>query len=154
MIYRNLHASIMRFCQEFATSFVGGVTPTFENFDASWQEAELPDNDLIGYFALTYTMNDHFVEGSVQIGYSVKEDKNLFRLVNAIDTLASHLKPTDKLPIYDADTGSLLGHMVCTNGTSVFPVAGSKTRPVQFIGVNFLTTTTYQIEGTNWSGSL
>lgn len=151
-IYRNLHASLMRFCQEFSQLFTPGVTPTFTNFDAAWDESELPRSDLIGYFALTYEINDQIVEGSFQVGYSTLDDRNLFRLVNAIDKLAEQLKPSSKIVVYDAETGIARGHMICKNGTRVMPVAGSKNRPVQFVGVNFTTTLTYQITGDVWQG--
>lgn len=145
MMYRNIHSSLMRFCQEFIDSLEDGDSPQFQNFDATWDDAELPNTDLCGYFALTYEVNDQFVEGSFQVGYSTREDRNLFRLVSAMDRFITTLLPTNKITIYDADTGSKLGLMVIKNGTRIMPVSGSKNRPVQFIAVSFITTVTYEL---------
>lgn len=145
MMYRDLHASLMRFCQTFANEVNGGVTPSFTNFDASFEDTDLPPNDLTGYFALTFTVDDGMVDGSFQVGYSTFDDLNLFRLVDAMDQLLARLLPMNKLTVYNADTGNPVGLMVIKNGTRLMPAVGSKTRPVQFIAVQFLTTMTYQL---------
>ena len=151
MIYRDLHASLMRFCQEFSESFTAGVNPTFTNFDSTWDEAELPKQDLMGYFALTFAVDDGIIEGSFQVGYSTWDDTNLFRLVDAMDVLINHVLPTKKITIYDADTGIAKGLMICKNGTRLMPAAGAKNRPIQFVAVQFITTLTYEITGDVWN---
>jgi hypothetical protein len=141
LIYKDLHASIMKFCSNFAVN--SGAT--FVNFDNSWDEAELPEGDVCGYLGLSFELDDQFVSGTVQIGFSTKNDKNLFRLSNHIAELVELLRPTNKIRVYNADTGGDAGGMVIQNGTKVMPVSGSKSRPVQFIAVAFLTTVTYDL---------
>lgn len=117
------------------------------NFDSSWDDADLPTTDVIGPLGLSLELDDHLVSGTVQIGYSTLDDKNLFRLTKHIDDLLELLRPTNKIKLYDADIGGLLGAMVIQNGTKVLPVSGSKARPVQFIIFAFLTTVTYELPG-------
>jgi len=154
MIYRDLHASLMRFCQEFADTFEEGSRPVFVNLDNSWDEGELPKDDITGYLSLSYEINDQLVEGTFQVGYSSRDDTNLFRLVAAIDKLADRLRPMNKIQLYDADTGDAVGLMICKNGTRVMPVSGSKSRPVQFVAVAFATTLTYSIPADIVSGEV
>lgn len=145
-MYLDLHASLLRFCADMRDN-MGSLIPSYVNFDAAWDEAELPDGPIIGNMGLTFECDDQFIEGSFQVGFSTKNDENLFELVKAVNTIHQRLLPTSKLKIYDATTGVEKGHMVILNGTRVMPVAGSKTRPIQFIAVQFATTITYQLPG-------
>ena len=146
-MYLDLQASIMRFCNDFKLSMGTGIIPEFVNFDSSWDDAELPNGHCIGYMGLTFGIDDQLVEGSVQIGYTTQNDTNLHDLSRAIDVLVKRLLPTNKLKIYDASTGAEKGYMVILNGTRVMAVAGSKSRPVQFVAIQFATTTTYKLDG-------
>ncbi len=145
MIYDDLHTSLLRFCQTFAES--QDQEMEFRNFDSSWSEDELPPLDVVGTLGLSFEFNDHLIDGSLQIGVTTLQDKNLFRLTSIVSKLLESLRPTNKLTIYSAETGAKIGLLVIRNGTRVMPVAGSKTRPVQFIAVNFSTTVTYQLPG-------
>ena len=143
MIYKDLHASIAKFCATFGTN----SNATFVAFDNSWDDADLPEGDIVGPLGLTFELNDQLVEGSVQIGFSTKDDKNLFRLSDQVAKLTELLRPTNKIQMYDATTGGKVGDMVILNGTKVMPVAGTKSRPIQFVAISFLTTVTYQLPG-------
>lgn len=145
MIYDDLHVSLLRFCQTFAES--QEIPLESRNFDASWEEDELPPSDVIGTLGLSFEFNDHLIDGMVQIGVTTIRDRNLFRLTSTVSKLLELLRPTNKITIYSAKSGAKLGLLVVKNGTRLMPAAGSKTRPVQFIGVNFLTTITYQLPG-------
>ena len=145
-MYRDLQVSLMRFCNDLKSNF-GATIPEFINFDAAWDESQLPDSPVLGYMGLTFEVDDQFVEGSFQIGFTTKNDENLFLLSESINKILLRLLPTSKLKIYDATTGSEKGFMVVRNGTRVMPVAGSKTRPIQFVAVQFATTTTFKLPG-------
>lgn len=143
MILKNLHVSILRFCSDFMTELPAGSE--FMNFDAAPDEDEMPRKDVCGPLALTFQVDDHFIEGSVQIGISTYEDINNFRLNESMDKLLSLLLPTSKLKIYDASTGVVLGSMIVTSPVRVMPTVHTRNRPLQFIAINFQTTTTYQL---------
>lgn len=145
-MYLDLQRSLLRFCNDFKDNF-GNIIPEFVNFDAAWDESELPNGPVIGTMGLTFEIDDQLVEGSFQIGFSTLNDTNLFLLSESIDRIVKRLLPTSKLKIYDATTGVEKGYMVIRNGTRVMPPAGSKTRPVQFVLVQFATTTTYKLMG-------
>lgn len=141
MIYKDLHTSIIRFCRDYAETW---GPASFVNLDAAWDEAQLPEGDLVGPMGLSFEIDDQLIEGSVQIGYSTINDKNLFRLVDKVSGLAELLRPGSRIPIYDADSGALVGQLMIMNGTRIMPISGTKHRPLQFIGINFGTTITYQ----------
>jgi hypothetical protein len=144
-LYRDLHASLLRFCSDFSTSFSDNV-PSFINFDAAGDENSLPASDIIGPLALSFELDDHLLMGTVQIGYSTWGDANLFRLVERVDTLLELLKPTCRINVYDAtgEVTSPKGFIVIQNGTHVMPVIKGDTRPIQFIAIHFMATNTFK----------
>lgn len=145
MLYRDIHASLLRFCMDTSDQWFENV-PQFVNFDSAADEELLPKADLIGPLALSIMLDDHLINGTVQIGYSSWADTNLFRLVERMDALLELLKPTCQIPLYDA-TGAagVKGLLVVENGTRLMPVVVGKTRPVQFIGINFSSTLTFTL---------
>lgn len=151
-LYRDLHASLLRFCSDFAFTISDlDHKPVFVNFDASMEEGDLPNSDAMGPLALSFELDDHLLMGTVQIGYSPWEDANLFRLVERVDTLLELLKPGCKINVYDAggtDTTPPKGLLVVQNGTHVMPVIKGEIRPVQFIAIHFMCTNTFQLATT------
>ncbi len=147
MIYRDLHASLLRFCVDFGDRC--DPKPAFVNFDASGDENSLPKSDILGPLALSFELDEHLLDGTVQIGYSTWDDTNLFRLVERVDALLDYLKPTAKLPVYDSQnmTSTPKGYLVVENGTRVMPVIKGDTRPIQFIALKFSSTVTFQLPG-------
>lgn len=140
-IYANIHASILRYISNFGA--VHSMVP--KNFDDSWDEAELPNANVVGMLGLNIDVEDHFVTGSVQCGISTWEDTNLMLMTRYIDRMLTDLLPTKSLAVYSADTGEKMGLMKVLTGTKVMPVIGSKTRPLQMIAFTFQTTSTYTL---------
>jgi hypothetical protein len=145
MIYRDLHASLLRFCVDFSQGC--DPKPEFVNFDASGDENSLPKSDILGPLALSFELDEHILSGTVQLGFSTWDDTNLFRLVERVDAMLELLKPTSKLPIYDSTnmTSDVKGWIVIENGIRVMPVIKGDTRPIQFIAVKFSSTETFRL---------
>lgn len=142
MLVRNIHASILRFCSDFAEA----NNLTVVNFDAhADDDTALPPGDLIGMAGLSWNVDDHFVEVNVMIGISTEEDTNLFRMINLLDPLFESLLPTKRINAYNADTGDKAGNFVVENGTRAMPVGGSAARPLQFIMIGLKSTMTFNL---------
>jgi hypothetical protein len=143
MILENLQVSLLRFCEDFRLSYV--PLGTFINFDAAPDEEQMPRTDVVGPMALTVEVDEHFIDGTVQIGISTYEDVNNFRLSKGMSNLLEKLLPSTALPVYDATSGAVLGKMVVKSPVRLMPVINGKTRPVQFIIFSFATTQTYDL---------
>lgn len=142
MINRNLHASLLRFCADFAEQFPG---MTALNFDAHADESTIPANDVIGMSGLAFRVQEHMIHTTVMFGLSTVEDTNLFRLTAQMDALFELLLPTKRIRVYDADSGADVGWMVVEDGTSVMPVSGSTTRPLQYVLVSLSTSLSFHL---------
>lgn len=144
-LYRDLHASLLRFCSDFAYQFLD-FRPTFVNFDAQADEGSLPKSDIVGPLALSFELDEHLLIGTVNIGYSTWDDMNLFRLVERVDMLVELLKPGGRIAVYDStgEVTSSKGALVIQNGTRVMPVVPGETRPIQFIAIQFTSTNTFK----------
>lgn len=140
MLVRDLHASILRFCSDFAAEHNMEVV----NFDSHADESTMPKADAIGMMGLSWEVDEDFLDVSVLIGISTLDDTNLFRLIEKISYLYELLLPAKKISVYDADSGEEIGLFVVKNGTRALPVGGSTSRPVQHIMVGLASTITFQ----------
>lgn len=141
-LVKNLHASMLRFCADFAS--VRGLAPV--NFDAHADETTIPDGALVGMSGLSWDVDDHFLSVNVMFGVSTKDDTNMMYLITILDELYELLLPTKRIRAYDADTGQEIGWFVINNGTRALPVGGSAVRPLQHIMVSLLSTVTFNLE--------
>ena len=142
MILRDIHASLLRFCADFSERYPGMAV---ENFDAHADESTIPKSDIVGLSGLSIALDDSFVSTKLMIGISTLDDMNLFRLMDRMDVLLDRLKPTQRLPVYDADTGIEKGWMIVENGTTLMPVGGSKARPLQYILISLATNLSFNL---------
>lgn len=147
--YEHLEASLLNFCLRFADAMIAqGVTDRElepYNFENVGSEDELEEKDLVGISNLSIEMDDHFLELELLIGISTYDDLNNFRLRKLCGYLFEELKPTNALPVVDADTGLPLGgKMLVLNGTRMMPVTGN-TRPTRFFIVQLKATLTQEL---------
>ena len=136
MIFRDVQVSCLKFCNDFSLKHPGMQA---ENFDAHADESILPMSDLVGLSSLSLVLDDKMAAISLMIGISTLVDTNLFRLSALVDELLQSLVPTNKIKLFDADTGIEKGWMVVQNGTRVLAVGGSSARPLQYVSLNLLT---------------
>jgi len=142
MIYDDLWASCVKFCQDKITSITveGVASPQFLDFDTHATLTGLPDADLLGIRGFSFEVDDHLVHISVLFGVATKsDDTNLFRHRAMISRLFQDLIPMKQIACVDATTGVVKGMLVAQNGTAVLPVTSADTRPLQFIAVQFQT---------------
>jgi hypothetical protein len=139
MLVRNLHASVLRFCSDFAETH--GLTSV--NFDAHADDSSLPPGDVVGMSGLSWDVDDEILSVNVLFGITTQEDTNLFKLIEKMDLLFDLLLPTKLIPAYDADTGERIGEFVVRNGTKALPVQGTEARPLQFVMVGLVSTVTF-----------
>lgn len=143
MIYSDLHASVLRFCAEFAEAH---NVPKVVNLDAYGEESDLPETDFLGMSGLSAYDEDVTVECSVMIGISTRDDTNLFRMSKIAAALFERLAPRQRVTIVDAESGAEAGWMIALAGTRLLPVSGGKTRLIQFVQVEFVTSRGYKPE--------
>ena len=138
-LVKSLHTSMLRFISEFANEY--GLETV--NMDAHGDESTLPQKDFIAVSGLSWDVDDGFLNVNVMFGISTLEDTNLFRLVELVGELFEKVLPTMRINAYDADTGEKVGNFVVRNGTRALPVGGSTVRPLQYVMVGLLSTTTF-----------
>lgn len=141
MILEDINASILRFCADFADAH---TNMTVINFDANADEASLPLNDVIGISGVTVAADESQCEVTMLFGVSTRDDTNLFRLNRCIAELFEMLLPEQRIRLYDANTGQAKGYLVAANGTRTLAIGGSATRPLQYVMVQLLSTSTFQ----------
>lgn len=142
MILRDIHASMLRFCSDFAALYPGMEVV---NFDAHADETTVPKTDIIGISSLSIRTDEHLVEVKGMLGLSTLDDTNLFRLMELMDVLYDRLLPTRRIQLYDAATGVANGVLILDNGTTVLPVGGSDARPLQYVMVSMSSTRTLKL---------
>lgn len=138
MIYQNLWGSIVAFTNDIIDNRRVAYPDNsieFIDWEAHANIYELPDTDLIGTTALTFTEEEPEVFSvSFAIGVSTfTDDKNLFRLRDYVGKVFSQLRPELKIAYYDHQTQEQLGWLLLVDGTIVAPMTKADARPLQFI---------------------
>lgn len=143
MIYEDLHGSLVAFVNnviEDRKLKYADVPIDFIDWEAHANVQELPDTDLLGTTAVTFTEEDpELFSGSFSVGVSsYASDKNLFRLRNYVGEVFRRLRLGEKIPYYDREALVQRGWLYITNGTSVLPMTKADVRPLQFVQCNFV----------------
>ncbi|HYG34262.1 MAG TPA: hypothetical protein VEC99_05735 [Clostridia bacterium] len=133
MIIKDIHASLLKFCSDYASNHEG---MTVVNFDAHADDTTLPANDVIGLAGLSVTAADRFLSIKALIGISTLNDTNLFRLAEKIAELFERLMPESRIDVVDAATGEVKGWMIAMDGTTMLASEGTKARPLQHVAVS------------------
>lgn len=135
---QSLYLSLMAFAKGFNPAL------DFVNFDASSDEDQIPNKDVIGPMALTFEEDEHILTGSMQVGISTWQDKNNLRLMSLIDPLFVRLQATKTIDLYQAGlpTRQKVGDIVILNGTRLMPALEGRTRILQFVAIRFNATNT------------
>jgi hypothetical protein len=142
-LYENLHSSLVVFVQGIIEDRKPAHPETaieYIDWEAHANTLELPDTDLIGTTAITFTEDEpHVFGGSFTIGISsFASDKNLFRLRNYVGSTFGRMRPESKIPLYDQEACVQLGWLHVVDGTTVMPMTKADTRPLQFIQCSFI----------------
>lgn len=137
-MYENFWGSIVSFCNDVADSrkvLYPTVDIEYIDWEAHANIQELPDADLIGSTAVTFTEEaPEIFSMSFTIGVSTHaSDKSLFRLRNYVGEIFSRLRPGQQIPFYDSVTAAQIGWLNITDGTMVMPMTRADVRPLQFI---------------------
>lgn len=139
-IYRNIHASIMRFCNDFIEEMdPHDITLKFVNFDAHEEITEFPDGDLVGFGDFALQIDAEFSTVICSFGITTQNDPNNVRHAIAMDYLLEKLMPLEKIMVRNAETGEEIGWMVVSGDVSVLAPTKTDTRAVQFVVVTMQT---------------
>ncbi|MBC2806551.1 hypothetical protein ACCS91_33425 [Rhizobium ruizarguesonis] len=142
-MYENLWGSIVA----FANDVIDDRKPIHPNakiryvdWEAHANIQELPEADLIGTTAITFTEDEpEMFHGSFTIGVSTYgNDHHLFRLRNYVGEVFKRLRPTSKIGFYDHQTLEQKGWLHIVDGTIVMPMTRADVRPLQFIQCQFI----------------
>lgn len=135
-IYENLWSSLVNFCNDV----LEGKDASYVDWESHANLQELPDGDLIGTTALTFTEEEpELFTGSFAIGVSTQtSDVGLFRLRSYVGEVFSKMRPGMKIALYDAASVTQLGWLHVVDGTHVMPMQRADVRPLQFIQCNFV----------------
>lgn len=113
--------------------------PLFD-FDAQGDNPTYPAHDYIGLWSVTTTQRGTMFDVSCMIGIGIFHDRALDRHDTVIDQVQNALQPMASIPLYNAANGALTGErLTVIDGVSVLPMSKSDERPLQFLGVTFVT---------------
>lgn len=137
-IYRDVQASLLRFCQEFRANMgPKGFELGFINLDAHADHASWPDGDFIGMGELTV---DLMSIDEVQVAFAIAtaSDPNLLRMSQLVNELTNFLLPGSAIVVLDAVTGIPRCNLVVTEGVRIGAPLPTKSQPMTPIMVNLL----------------
>ena len=130
--YRDIHASILRFVNQFAVDQTGlGKPLSAVNLDAFANPTTWPSQDFIGISEFRMDMS---VPPVVQLALviSTKDDKNLFRMEGFINSLLNKLSaPNMAILIVDALAGTPRGRLNLLEQTRVETVIHTESQPAK-----------------------
>lgn len=139
LVAMDIDASLKRFCVLFANALTE-TTVTYEDFDSHADDSSVPPGDLIGVAGVSISISHPFVRVETMIGISTEGDTNLKRLKIYMARLFQKLSPLKTIPVLDYVTGDAKGFMIAQDGTTLLPVGGGESRPIQYVMVRFETT--------------
>jgi hypothetical protein len=142
-MYENIWGSVVAFSLTVVDNRrleYPNVTIDYLDWEAHANVQELPDCDLIGSTAITFTEDQpEIFNGSFTIGVSIyADDKSLFRLRNYVGEVFNRLRPGMKIPFYDHKTLEQKGWFHIVDGTIVLPMTRADARPLQFVQCQFI----------------
>lgn len=132
--YRDTRASLMRFISDFAAVRSEMVAL---NLDAFAAPLEWPVGDFIGLAEFQMDVDDKFLRPAAAFVISTRDDKNLFRMEQAVNDLLELLTPGRRVLMIDAQTGGPRGNLVVRNRTRVGTVEHTDTQPARPVMVSF-----------------
>lgn len=136
--YRNVQASLIRFCRDFADEMTPhGFSLGFLNLDAHADDTTWPDGDFIGMGELNVDVMEQD-EVMVSFAIATDNDSNLLRMSELINELANRLLPNSQIKVYDAETGAVVSSLFVTNGVRIGTPIRTKSQPLQPITLRLL----------------
>jgi hypothetical protein len=137
-VYNNARQSLFKYCQELALSLNAseGYNLTVINFDAHADLNSLPAQDIIGVADFSLTSDDGLLILSASIRVGTEGDADIARLENIINVIFDQLQPANSLDLVDFDSSAKIGNLKIMNGTTVYPVMKTKTRPLKSVGIS------------------
>lgn len=135
-LYENIWASLVNFCNDV----LEGKDAQYVDWEAHANLHELPEGDLIGTIAITFTEEaPELFSGSFSIGVSTQtNDVSLFRLRSYVGEVFSKLRPGMQIALFDRESMIQLGWLHVVDGTHVMPMQRADARPLQFVQCNFV----------------
>lgn len=135
--YLDVQKSLLAFCKNFAED-----NPSFnfmiEDFDAHADINEFEKANYIGIMEYEFEDSGGPIEVDTMIGVMMLHDDKIRNLRELIGQLAMRLRPGSSVPVVNGSTGDALGRLKVSD-MRVLPISReAKNRPVQFIGVHFL----------------
>lgn len=137
--YRDCLFSLLAFCKKFAED-----NPSYdfviEDFDGHADINEFEDSNYIGIMEYEFEDDEGPIEVTCALGIMMFQDTKIQSLRALMSQLMMRLRPGTKIPLVVSDTGARIGTLTVARPTRALPISReAKNRPVQFIGVRFLT---------------
>ena len=148
-LFKNIRASLAANTQSHINNMAsaGVTTQAVKNFDfdAISEIKELPQEDCLGFGALTLTNDENTLGGAFMLIVSTYNDLGTLRLIDIMDYLFDTVQPGMKIPLLRYSDGTKLGDLIVETGSTVLPVEKTKTRPLQAINVRFKSSLTQSL---------
>lgn len=137
--YHNIQSSLLRFCSEFQEDMLPeGFNLGVVNLDAFTDEDKWPQGDFVGIGEFNVDIEELYM-GQCMFAIATDQDTNLYRMGKLIQHLSGKLIPGSQLPIYDAESGQIIGGLYVLNGTRIGSPIATKTQPIQPVSIRFET---------------
>lgn len=136
-IYEDTLKSLLKFCKDFSDARPL-LNFKIEDFDAHADINEFASANYIG--VMEYEMMDSGgpLEVTCMLGIMSFQDTKIITLRKTVGELAAKLRPGARIDLVNGSTGQKLGNLIVSS-MQVLPISReAKNRPVQFIGVHFL----------------
>lgn len=136
--YDNIQASLLRFCADFRDAMVPlGYDIEALNLDGFTDEDQWPNKDFIGVGNVNIDITE-FYEISLAFAISTKGDTNLHRMGKLTKLLLDRVLPQSVLPVFDSQTGILLGSLFVLRGVRVGAPEPTKINPIRPVMVRLI----------------
>jgi len=134
--YENLRASLVKMCKDVISEQALENFLPFD-FDTHASLNDIPDSDLLGIAEMQVTNSEGTYETTCKVVVCTKtDDTYLERLLPVVDAVFDKLRPGyGGIKIVQASDGRIIGNFKVEDQVSIFPVAVSKGRPLQVIGL-------------------
>ncbi len=135
--YLDVQKSLLAFCKRFSEE-----NPIFdfliEDFDSHATIEEYEKRNYIGIMEYEFEDSGGTIEVDSMIGVMMLHDDKIQNLRELMGKMAMKLCPGSSVPVLNGTTGTPVGNLK-VGAMRVLPISReAKNRPVQFIGVHFL----------------
>ncbi len=134
--YMNVYASLSNICKRFADE-----NPSYQrevmDFDDNVDTSEYPKKNLIGSYQFDYEEDTTMITGTCVFPVSTTETADTHLVSEIIGKLAMFVREQTKHPLYDYESGQIIGLMTAQNSLMISPMTKTTNRQFKYLLQSF-----------------